>query len=103
MAIAPILWTVWSALVVLTAALYIYRSSLTKDEEDQIFLDDSFNHVKSPGSHCRQGQQNPAVTQGRTEPCGRSDGLCAGLLRRRYFQPVQVSCPLPVAGGLGGG
>jgi hypothetical protein len=47
MAIAPILWTVWSALVVLTAALYIYRSSLTKDEEDQIFLDDSFNHVKS--------------------------------------------------------
>ncbi|HUD53951.1 MAG TPA: hypothetical protein VMR02_01900 [Terracidiphilus sp.] len=47
MTIAPILWTVWSALVVLTAALYIYRSSLTKDEEDQIFLDDSFNHVKS--------------------------------------------------------
>ena len=47
MAIAPILWTVWSALVVLTAALYIYRSRLTKDEEDQIFLDDSFNHVKS--------------------------------------------------------
>jgi hypothetical protein len=47
MAIAPILWTVWSAFVVLTAALYIYRSSLTKDEEDQIFLDDSFNHVKS--------------------------------------------------------
>jgi hypothetical protein len=47
MAIAPILWTVWSALAVLTAALYIYRSSLTKDEEDQIFLDDSFNHVKS--------------------------------------------------------
>ena len=45
MAIAPILWTVWSALVVLTAALYIYRSSLTKDEEDQIFLDDSFNHL----------------------------------------------------------
>jgi hypothetical protein len=47
MAIAPILWTVWSALVVLTAALYIYRSSLTKNEEDQIFLDDSFNHIKS--------------------------------------------------------
>jgi hypothetical protein len=47
MAIAPILWTVWSALVVLTAALYIYRSSLTKDEEDQLFLADSFNHEKS--------------------------------------------------------
>jgi hypothetical protein len=47
MEIAPILWTVWSALVIFTAALYIYRSSLTRDEEDQIFLDDSFNHVKS--------------------------------------------------------
>jgi hypothetical protein len=47
MAIAPILWTVWSALVLFTAALFIYRSSLTKNEEDQIFLDDSFNHMKS--------------------------------------------------------
>jgi hypothetical protein len=47
MAIAPILWTIWSAFVIFTAALYIYRSSLTKNEEDQIFLDDSFNHMKS--------------------------------------------------------
>ena len=47
MAIAPILWTVWRALVLFTAALFIYRSSLTKNEEDQIFLDDSFNHMKS--------------------------------------------------------
>ncbi|HEX3894135.1 MAG TPA: hypothetical protein VHW46_16290 [Terracidiphilus sp.] len=47
MAIAPVLWAVWSVLVLYTAALYIYRSNLTKDEEDQIFLDDSFDHVKS--------------------------------------------------------
>jgi ABC-type Fe3+ transport system permease subunit len=47
MAIAPILWTVWCALVVLTLALFIYRSSLTKDEEDQIFLDESFDHMKN--------------------------------------------------------
>ena len=46
MAIAPILWTIWSALVLVTAALYIYRSTLTKDEEDQIFLDDSFDQMK---------------------------------------------------------
>jgi hypothetical protein len=44
MAIAPLMWTVWSLFVVFTAALYIYRSSLTRDEEDQIFLDDSFQH-----------------------------------------------------------
>jgi hypothetical protein len=47
MALAPILWSVWSVLVLFTAALFIYRSTLTKDEEDQIFLDDSFNHMKS--------------------------------------------------------
>jgi hypothetical protein len=47
MTLAPILWMVWSALVLFTAALYIYRSNLTRDEEDQIFLDDSFEHEKS--------------------------------------------------------
>lgn len=47
MALAPILWVVWSVLVLFTAALYVYRSNLTKDEEDQIFLDDSFEHEKS--------------------------------------------------------
>jgi hypothetical protein len=29
------------------AVLYIYRSSLTRDEEDQIFLDESFDHEKA--------------------------------------------------------
>jgi hypothetical protein len=47
MTIVPVMWTVWAVLVVATAALYIYRSSLTRDEEDQIFLDDSFEHEKA--------------------------------------------------------
>ncbi|MGA2570270.1 MAG: hypothetical protein ABSF23_07090 [Terracidiphilus sp.] len=42
----PVMWIVWSAFVVVLAALYIYRSSLTKNEEDQIFLDDSFEQEK---------------------------------------------------------
>jgi len=46
MTFMPIMWIVWAALVVVTAALYVYRSSLTRDEEDQIFLDDSFSHEK---------------------------------------------------------
>jgi len=46
MAIAPVLWAVWGVLVLFTAALFIYRSTLTKNEEDQIFLDDSFDHMK---------------------------------------------------------
>jgi hypothetical protein len=44
MTMVPIMWTVWAAFVVFTAAMYIYRSSLTRDEEDQIFLDDCFQH-----------------------------------------------------------
>jgi hypothetical protein len=47
MTIVPMMWSVWGLLVVLTAALYLYRSNLEKDEEDQIFLDDSFEHEKS--------------------------------------------------------
>ena len=43
----PVMWTVWSAFVVFMAALYIYRSNLTKNEEDQIFLDDSFSHEQA--------------------------------------------------------
>ncbi len=46
MTFLPVMWSVWGLLVVVTAALYVYRSSLTRDEEDQIFLDDSFSHEK---------------------------------------------------------
>jgi len=46
MTFVPVMWTVWAAFVVFTAALYIYRTSLTRDEEDQIFLDDSFEHER---------------------------------------------------------
>jgi hypothetical protein len=41
------MWTVWGALVVLMLSLHIYRSSLEKNEDDQIFLDDSFDHEKA--------------------------------------------------------
>jgi hypothetical protein len=47
MTLVPMMWTVWAAFVVFTAALYVYRSSLTRDEEDQIFLDESFEHEKT--------------------------------------------------------
>ena len=42
-----ILWSVWIALALFLAVLYIYRSSLERDEEDQIFLDDSFAHEQA--------------------------------------------------------
>lgn len=47
MQIVPVMWSVWAGLVVIMAGLFLYRSRLTKDEEDQIFLDDSFSHEKN--------------------------------------------------------
>ena len=47
MTLVPVMWAVWAALVLILAALYLYRSRLTRDEEDQIFLDDSFEHEKT--------------------------------------------------------
>jgi len=47
MTFVPAMWTVWSAFVIIMAALYVYRSSLTRNEADQIFLDDSFSHEQA--------------------------------------------------------
>jgi len=47
MTFAPIMWSVWGAFVVLMLSLHIYRGSLEKNEDDQIFLDDSFEHEKA--------------------------------------------------------
>jgi hypothetical protein len=44
---AIVIWSVWAAFAIFLAGLFIYRSSLTRDEEDQIFLDDSFDHEKA--------------------------------------------------------
>jgi hypothetical protein len=41
------MWSVYGALVAITAVLYIYRGRLQRDEEDQIFLDDSFEQEKA--------------------------------------------------------
>jgi anaerobic C4-dicarboxylate transporter len=43
----PVILSVWIACLVFTAIMFLYRSRLTRDEEDQIFLDDSFSHERS--------------------------------------------------------
>ena len=43
----PLMWAVWGVLVLMFAGVSLYSSHLAKNEEDQIFLDDSFNHVKA--------------------------------------------------------
>jgi hypothetical protein len=43
----PVMWTVWGALVLVLAAVWVYRSRLERDEEDQIFIDDAFSHERT--------------------------------------------------------
>ncbi len=47
MRIVPLMWSVWGALVLLMIILKVYNSRLTRDEDDQLVLDDSFNHIKA--------------------------------------------------------
>ena len=47
MTMVPVMWSVWGALVVLLLSVWIYRARLERDEEDQIFLDDSFSHERA--------------------------------------------------------
>lgn len=47
MTFLPIMWSVWGVLVALMLSLHVYKASLEKNEDDQIFLDDSFEHEKT--------------------------------------------------------
>ncbi len=44
--LVPTMWIVWAVLAVIVAGLHFYKSGLERDEDDQLFLDDSFNHMK---------------------------------------------------------
>jgi hypothetical protein len=46
MPLVPVMWAVWGALVLILAGVWVYRSRLERDEEDQIFIDDAFSHEK---------------------------------------------------------
>ena len=42
----PVMWSVWGALVLLVILLKVYSGRLTRDEDDQIILDESFDNVR---------------------------------------------------------
>lgn len=64
MTIVPVMWVVWGAIVILMVGLHVYRSSLEKDEEDQLFLDDSFEHERAANAAivARATRVEPLVT-----------------------------------------
>ena len=64
MTLVPVMWFAWSAIAVIMVGLHIYRSSLEKDEEDQLFLDDSFEHERAANAAivARASKVEPLVT-----------------------------------------
>lgn len=46
MSFMPVVWIVWASIITILLVLLVYRSNLTRYEEDQIFLDESASHQK---------------------------------------------------------
>lgn len=68
----PAMWGVWAALVLITLVLHVFKGRLERDEEDQIFLDDSFEHERA-----EQAQIVAKVT--RMQPILRASMIVTGL------------------------
>lgn len=47
MPFVPVMWSVWGAIVLMLAGVWLYRSRLERDEEDQIFIDEAFSQAKA--------------------------------------------------------
>ena len=43
----PVVLSIWGLTALVAAALFVYRTSLTRDEDDQIYLDEAFQHEKN--------------------------------------------------------
>jgi hypothetical protein len=47
MGFVPVMWIAWGGLVLLMLVLKIYIGRLSRDENDQLVLDDAFNNLKT--------------------------------------------------------
>lgn len=72
MPFVPVMWSVWGLTVLVLAAMFLYRSRLTRDEEDQIFLDDAFSHE-------RTAQQAIVAKVNKVQPLLRVSEVVAGI------------------------
>ena len=72
MTFVPVMLSVWGLTVAIMVGTLLYRSRLTKDEEDQLFLDDSFSHEKA-------AQAAIAARAERFQPVVKGAELVAGV------------------------
>jgi hypothetical protein len=65
-----ILWIVWAGVLAILLILLAYRGTLTRYEEDQLFLDDAGNHQKQEQteivSKCNKIQPYVRIATGAT-------------------------------------
>lgn len=47
MSFVPTMWVIWGVLAAIVAGIHVYKSRLERDEDDQIFLDDSFDQMRN--------------------------------------------------------
>jgi hypothetical protein len=73
MSYMPIVWIVWAGVITFLLILLVYRSNLTRYEEDQIFLDDA-------GSHLKKEQEELLVKVNRIQPWIRIVSGATGVL-----------------------
>ena len=83
----PVVWAVWAGVITLLLILLVYRSNLTRYEEDQIFLDDS-------GSHQKKEQEDLLVRVNKVQPLihvvtGLTCVLTAGILGVYVWDALQ--------------
>lgn len=73
MGFVPLMWVLWGAAFFFMAAVSIYSSRLSRNEEDQLFLADSSSHAKSE-------QTAIAVRVEKVQPLRRTAFLLAGAM-----------------------
>jgi len=68
----PIMLSVWILTIVFMTIMLLYRSRLARDEEDQLFLDDSFTEQKAQ-------QAAIAAKVEKVQPLVKGSELVAGI------------------------
>jgi hypothetical protein len=72
MPFVPVMWSVWGLTILVLVIMFLYRSRIARDEEDQIFLGDSFSHEHAT-------QQAIIAKVNKVQPLIRTSEIVAGI------------------------
>jgi hypothetical protein len=72
MSFVPVMWSVWGLTVLIMAVMFLYRSRLSRDEDDQLFLHESLSHE-------RTAQQALVAKVNKVQPLVRGSEIMAAV------------------------